>query len=124
MAAPVIDLEPGVLKVEVSLDPVHHVVADRALVAELDDGVSLGLEQLAHQPLPGARAVLVAVVLDLAGLRLEAPATEVVGAPEPLHGIVAGPVLGGQLLQPRQRRIRRDQTPPQLLPLLAAVTVY
>src|SRR5215210_3377518 len=67
-----LDLEPGVLKVEVSLDPVHHVVADRARVAELDDGVSLGLEQLAHQPLPGARAGLVAVVLDLAGLSLEA----------------------------------------------------
>src|SRR5829696_2383534 len=119
-----LDLEPGVLKVEVALDPVHHVVADHALVAELDDGAALGLEQLAHQPLPGARPVLVAVVLDFAGLRLEAPVLEVVGTPEPLHGIVVGPVLGGQLLQPRQRRVRRDQTPLQLLPLLAAVAVH
>src|SRR5215218_10478379 len=77
-----LDLEPGVLKVEVALDSVHHVVADRTLVAELDDGVALGVEQLAHQPLLGPRPVLVAVVGDLAGLRLEAPATEVVGAPE------------------------------------------
>jgi hypothetical protein len=97
--------------VEVTLDSVHHVVADHALVAEPDDSAALGLEQLAHQPLPSARPVLVAIVLDLAGLGLEAPVTAVVGSPEPLHGIVAGPVLGGQLLQPLQRRIRRDQTP-------------
>ena len=66
-----LDLEAGVLEVEVSLDAVHHIVADHALVAELDDGAALGLEQLAHQPLVGKGAVLVAV-LDLAGPSLQA----------------------------------------------------
>jgi hypothetical protein len=35
------------------LDPVHHVGADPALVAEPDDGLPLGLQQLAEQPLVG-----------------------------------------------------------------------
>ena len=51
----------GVLKVEVALDPVHHVVADHTLIAELDDGAALGVEELADQPLPDARPVLVAL---------------------------------------------------------------
>src|SRR5918995_4637079 len=61
------DLQPGVLQVELPFDAVHHIVADHALVAEPDDGPPLGLEQLADQALVGQRAVLGAVVLDLAG---------------------------------------------------------
>jgi hypothetical protein len=52
LAAPGSILKPGVIKVEVSLDAVHDLGADRALVAEPHD-LSLGLEELADQPLVG-----------------------------------------------------------------------
>jgi hypothetical protein len=45
-----LDLEPGVLQVEVALDVVHDLVADLALVAEQHDLAALGLQQLADQP--------------------------------------------------------------------------
>src|SRR5919197_711143 len=36
-------LEPGVLEIEVSHDPVHHLVVDQSAVSELDDGSALGI---------------------------------------------------------------------------------
>src|SRR4029453_9589947 len=88
-----LNFEPGVLQVEVPLAAVHDVGADRTLVAELDDGATLRLEQLADQALVGKGAVLIAVVLDLARPRGQAPAPVVVQPAHPLDGVVAGPVL-------------------------------
>jgi hypothetical protein len=42
----------------------------------------------------------------------------------PHDGVVAGPVLDGQLVQPRQRRVGRGQAGAQLLPLLDAVAPH
>src|SRR5262245_29410987 len=120
---PVSDLQAGVLQVELALDAVHHVGADRALVAEPDDGPALGLEQLPDQALVGLRPVLDAVVLQLPGAGLEAPAAELVQAVQPLHGVVAGPVHPGELVEPVQGRLGRGQPGPQLLALLAVVDV-
>src|SRR5262249_2469349 len=115
------DLEPLVLEVELALDAVHHVVGDRAVVAQRDDRRPLGLEHLPHEPLVGRRAVLVAIVLDLPGARLQPAAAVVVEAGHPLDRVVAGPVLRAELLDPRERRLRRDQPRAQLLALLAVV---
>jgi hypothetical protein len=75
------NFEPGVLQVEVPLDAVPDVGADRALVAELDDGAPLRLEQLADQALVGKGAVLVAVVLGLARPLPGADAAETLRGP-------------------------------------------
>src|SRR6266516_2863142 len=53
---PDLDLEPGILQVEVTLDAVRNLVADRALVAQ-HDLAPLCLKQLADQPLVGQRAI-------------------------------------------------------------------
>src|SRR5215207_11110200 len=116
-----LDLQPGVLQVELALDPVHDVVADRPLVAEPDDGLALGLQQLADQALVGQGAVLGAVVLPDAGARLEAPAAELEQAVQPGHGVVAGPVLAGQLVQALQGGFGGGHAGPQLLLLLGPV---
>src|SRR6266542_3344985 len=46
-----LDVEPRVLEVEIALDAVHHLVVDPSLAAQLDDRLTLGVEQLAAQPL-------------------------------------------------------------------------
>src|SRR3954451_11046990 len=66
-ASSISDLQSLVLEVELALEPVHDVVGDHALVAQPHDLAPLGLEDLPHRRLVGDRAVLVAVVLDLAG---------------------------------------------------------
>jgi len=66
-----LDLQPGVLQVEVVLDAAHHLVADLAPVTEQHE-----LEAL-------------------------------------------GPLLGGEHLRPRQRRVGGARAPPQLLLLLS-----
>jgi hypothetical protein len=48
-----LDLEAGILQVKVALDAVHHVVANRPLVAELDDRAPLGFDQFAQNSLVG-----------------------------------------------------------------------
>src|SRR3954464_6194672 len=97
------DLEPLVLEVELALDAVHDVVGDRAVVAQGDDRPPLGLEHLADEPLVGGRAVLVAVVLDLAGARLQPPAAVVVEAGHALDRVVARPLLAPPLPPPCAR---------------------
>ena len=52
------DVEPGVLEVEVALHAVHDRVVDAPLAAQLLDGVALGVEQLAAQPLVVLRPLL------------------------------------------------------------------
>jgi hypothetical protein len=118
-----LDLEPGVLQVEVPLDAVHHLVADLALVAKQHDLAALGLQQLADQPLVGQRAILGPVVVQLAAAGFQPPAAELVQPPHPLDGVVARPLLAGELLQPDQRRIGGAQAPAQLLLGLAVVAV-
>jgi hypothetical protein len=44
--ASVLDVEPGVLEVEVALEATLDVAADHALAAEIHDRGALGLEQL------------------------------------------------------------------------------
>ena len=73
LRAPRLDLEPLVLQVELALEPVHDVVGDRALVAQPHDRGALRLEHLAHDRLVGDRAVLEALVLDLARARRQPP---------------------------------------------------
>src|SRR4051795_9844141 len=94
------DLEPLVLEVELALDAVHDVVGDRAVVAQPDDRAPLRLEHLADEALVGGRAVLVAVVLDLAGARLEPAAAVVVETGHALDRVVARPLLAAELLEP------------------------
>src|ERR687886_968441 len=117
------DLEPLVLEVELALDPVHDVVRDRAVVAQPNDRAPLRVEHLADDPLVGGRAVLVAVVLDLAGARLEPPAAVVVGPRHAVDRVLARPLLGAELLDPRERRLRRDEPRAELLVRLGAVVV-
>jgi hypothetical protein len=40
-------LQPELLQIQVPLDPGQHVVADLAAVAQLDEGLALGLQRLA-----------------------------------------------------------------------------
>src|SRR5215217_4528377 len=120
---PVSDLQPGVLQVELALDPVHHVVADLALVAQDDDRPALGLEQLPDQALVGQRPVLGPVILPDPGPFLETPAAELVQVVQPLHGVLAGPVLHRQLVEPVQGGVGRGQAGPQLLVLLGPVVL-
>src|SRR3954453_18412278 len=109
------DLEPLVLEVELALDAVHDVVGDRAVVAQPDDRAPLRLEHLADEALVGGRAVFVAVVLDLAGARLEPAAAVVVEAPAAPDPAAARPLPAAELLEPRERRLRRGEPGAQLL---------
>ena len=53
-----LEVQPGVLEVEVALDPPHRVVADPALAPQVDQRVALRLEDLAQQPLVVVRAAV------------------------------------------------------------------
>lgn len=104
------DLETSVLQVELPLDPVHHLVADQALVAEPDDRAALSLEQFTDQALVGQRSVLRTVVLEHACAGLEPPPSGLVHALQALDRVVAGRLRRGELLKPLQGRIGRGQT--------------
>src|SRR4029078_3786432 len=62
-------VEPGVLEVEGADDATHPVVADHAFAPQLRDGLPLGVEQLASQPLVVLRASLRRAVGPRGGAR-------------------------------------------------------
>ena len=84
---------------------------------------ALRLEHLAHDRLVGDRAVLEAVVLDLARARRQPPLAVLVGAAHALDRVVARPLLAGQLLDPGERGLGRVQPRLELLVLLLGAVV-
>src|SRR4249919_2541762 len=106
-----LDLQPGLLQVELALDASHHIGADLASVAKPDELLALGGEDLVHQPLVGERTLLDPVlVLDLPGAHFEAPLAVLVQTADSLDGSVAGPVLGFQLVNPLERSAGNHQS--------------
>src|SRR5689334_10523648 len=77
-------VEPGVLEVEVALNAVHDRVADPPLPAEIDHGGSLGVQELAAQPLVVLRALLDRAVVRLVETGSEPVLAEAIGAAQPL----------------------------------------
>ena len=73
---------------------------------------ALRLEHLAHDRLVGERAVLVAVVLDLARARRQAPLAVLVQAAHALDRVVAGPLLGRSSSSRAERGLGRDAAAP------------
>src|SRR5439155_18542473 len=53
-----LDLEPRVLEIQVSLDPVHSLIVDRPLAPQPVHLAALGVEDHPAQPLVGLRALL------------------------------------------------------------------
>src|SRR5262249_57249105 len=84
-----LDVEPGVLEVEVALEPVHDLVRDPALVAQGDDRGALGLEQLAAGALVRHRAFLDRAVVAVIEAGAKPVLAELLRAPEPLGGGLA-----------------------------------
>src|SRR5215218_2014352 len=113
------NLEPRLLQVELALDPAHHLARDLTAVPEPDERLPLGGVDLVHQALIEERALLDAVVVrDLARADLEAPLAELVQPADSLHGALARPIRGLQLIDPVERRASDHQPGAELLVLL------
>jgi aryl-alcohol dehydrogenase-like predicted oxidoreductase len=61
------DLQPRLFEVEFAQDPIHHLVRELPVASHPQQGLALRRQHELHHLLVGERAVLVAVVLDLAG---------------------------------------------------------
>src|SRR5207248_1422552 len=94
---------------------------DLALVARLDQRFALGAEHRLDHLLVGERPVLVAVVLDLSRACRQATLAVLVEAAHALDGVLARPVLLAERIDPRECRLRRDETPTKLLVPFTAV---
>src|SRR5206468_12825814 len=92
-----IDVETRVFEIEVAAHAIDDVAADLARAAEPGHRVSLGVEQLAAQPLVRLRLLLDRAVRPLIEPGREAVAAEVVEAAHPLGAVVAHPVLTREL---------------------------
>jgi hypothetical protein len=98
----------GFLEVELSEDPVHDFVGERAFAAQLEERVALCPEDELDHVLVGKRAVLIPFVLDLAGARGEAPLALPVEGAHSLDRVVAGPVFFGERVDLGERGCGRD----------------
>src|SRR5215207_8993911 len=102
-------LETGVLEVEVTLDAVHDVVVDLALVAQADDLGALSLEQLANEALVVDGPCVDRAVVLVVEARREPPDAEVVHRTDALRRFLAHPLLADELVDPREGGARREQ---------------
>src|SRR5215207_11162065 len=117
------DLEAGFFEVQLAQDPVHRLVREVAVGAEAEQGFALAGEDYLDHLLVGDRAVLVAVVVDLAGAGGQAPLSVLVEGAHSLDRLVAGPFLGAQCVDLVDRGLRRDQAGSQLLVRVRAAVV-
>src|SRR5918997_3590446 len=108
-------------EVQIALDTVHSLVADCALMAQLEQGYALRSQQLPQEALVGGGAVLqsglVAIQADA-----EAAAAVVAEPAPPLGRVLADPVLRYQFLDARECGLRHSYPALDLLPLPAPVT--
>src|SRR5205823_6419279 len=88
-----LDLEPRVLEIQVSLDPVHRLIVDRPLAPQPVHLAALGVEDHPAQPLVGLRALLDRAVVLIVEARLEAPDPVLVQRAHPVRGLLAHPLL-------------------------------
>src|SRR5205814_3156791 len=102
-----LDVQPGVLEIEVAANAVRNVAADDAVATELGDGRTFGVEQLAPQTLVGLRLLLDRSVGLVVETRREAVAAEAVQTAHPLGRVLAHPVLVDQLVETGESRLRR-----------------
>src|SRR3954471_25023952 len=116
-----LDLEPRVFEIQVALDAVHGLLVDGPDVAQPHDLRSLGFEDLAAQALVGPRALLDRTVVFVVEARLEAPDAELVQRTHAIRRLLADSLLLAKLLQPADRRLRRQDARLGLLQLDPAV---
>src|SRR5919112_4176460 len=99
------NLHARLFEVEVTLDTVHSLVADHALIAQFEQGPALRSQQLLQEVLVGSGGFLEPIfVATEAGA--EAAAAAVVEPAHPLSRVLADPVLHHQFLDARQRGLR------------------
>ena len=112
----------GLLQVEIALHPPPHLVGDLARVAHPHERLSLGVEQLVHQPDVSAAALLVLGPVAVPD-RTEAPAAVVVQRAHSVEGVGPHPVLAVELRGPCDRRLRHPDARRHLLSFLGAVVL-
>src|SRR4029077_11096817 len=98
-------VQPGDLEIEIVLDAAHHLVADLPRVAQLDDRMTLGLQQLATQPLVLERPLLDLAVPVRVDPRREAVDPEPVRTTEALGRVVPHRAFGYELVEAVERRL-------------------
>src|SRR5260370_35614952 len=96
-------MEQQLLVVQLALDAPHHRVADRTLVAQLEQLPPLRSEQLAREPLEGGGLRLHRTVDDAIRVALQAARAMAVALAGVAPRAGGHPRRGGQPLRPRPR---------------------